>query len=315
MSLAINYQINGRKLVASNLLTLDHFTLGEKVQSPDATKLPVRLAVALLKDRNGKIQLDVPIDGSLDDPNFHFGKVIGHVIANIITKLVTSPFAALGSLFGGKGEEVSYIDFAPGRSDLSPGAEQKLQTLGHGLQERPALQLEISGAFDPDRDTAGLRHEKLEQELRRHKWLSLRKSQQARTSLEQIQLTPSEHKSAMDGLFRAMAKTNGVVVARSADLKAQPAPAASQETGPDLEHGARLLIQSTTVHRRTPDETEQALTAAMHVSEGDLKALASARARSVFEKLKASGEMPPERLILAAEISTNPASRVVFNLQ
>src|SRR5207248_1899921 len=143
----------------SNVVILDHFTLGEKVESPNATKLPVRLAVALLKDRNGRILLDVPIDGNLDDPEFHFGRVIGRVLANVITKLVTSPFAALGSVFGGKGEDVSFIDFEAGRSDSTPNADQKIGHLLSGLEERPGLQLEISGGFDPAADAEAIRRE------------------------------------------------------------------------------------------------------------------------------------------------------------
>jgi hypothetical protein len=118
LDLNINYVVSERKLKAQNVIMLDQFTLGEKVESTNATKLPVRLAVAVLKDRNGVIKLDVPIEGSLDDPEFHFHRVILHTIGNIITKIVTSPFAALGSLFGGHGEEVSYQDFTPGSAEL-----------------------------------------------------------------------------------------------------------------------------------------------------------------------------------------------------
>ena len=82
-------------------MVVDQLTLGEKVASPEATKLPVKLAVALLKDRNGKIEIDLPIDGNLDDAIFHFGKVIANVLVNVVTKIVTSPFTALGGLFGG----------------------------------------------------------------------------------------------------------------------------------------------------------------------------------------------------------------------
>ena len=107
LGLQIQYEVSQRKLNAKNIVVLDQFTLGERVDSPDAVKLPIRLAIALLKDRNGRIELDVPIEGNLDDPQFHFGKVIFHVLGNIITKMVTSPFAALGAVFGAKGGEVS----------------------------------------------------------------------------------------------------------------------------------------------------------------------------------------------------------------
>ena len=118
LEMNLAYHIHERQIKAENLIILDQFTFGEKVNSPDATKLPVRLAIAILKDRNGKIQLDVPVEGSLDDPQFQLHKVIVHAIGNILTKIATSPFSVLGALFGGKGEEISYQDFTPGGYEL-----------------------------------------------------------------------------------------------------------------------------------------------------------------------------------------------------
>src|SRR5262249_47740082 len=162
------------KLKAKNVLVLDHFTLGQKVPSPEATTLPVRLAVAVLQDRHGKIELDVPVEGNLDNPEFRFSKAIMHVIVNLITKIATSPFSVLGAVFGGSGEEVSYQDFAPGATALSAANLKKLNALLTGLQERPGLQLEIEGSFDPVADGEALRRQKLEIELRRQKWAALR---------------------------------------------------------------------------------------------------------------------------------------------
>ena len=106
-------QLADRKLVASPKLTLNQFTFGQPVTSPDATKLPVRLGVALLKDIDGRIVIDLPVSGSLDDPEFRVGQVVLRVIVNLLTKAAVSPFALLGSMFGG-GEELAYQEFAPG---------------------------------------------------------------------------------------------------------------------------------------------------------------------------------------------------------
>ncbi|MGD0615065.1 MAG: DUF748 domain-containing protein, partial [Verrucomicrobiota bacterium] len=118
LDLTLAYHLCGRNLKSENLITLDQFTFGDKVDSPDATKLPVRLAVAILKDRSGKIELDVPIEGSLDDPQFRLHKVVVRAVVNLLTKVATSPFSLLGSAFGGKGEEIRYQDFGPGSSEL-----------------------------------------------------------------------------------------------------------------------------------------------------------------------------------------------------
>ena len=166
LNVEMNYQMTDRKIKAQNVVMLDQFTLGDKVASPDATKLPVKLAVAILKDRNGRIELDVPIDGDLDDPKFRLSKVITHTIMNVITKIVTSPFAALGKLFGGKGEDVRFQEFDPGTAELTAASIDKLGAIVNALYERPGLELEIEGSIDPQSDRDVLRHQKLEKELR-----------------------------------------------------------------------------------------------------------------------------------------------------
>src|SRR5262249_22184239 len=150
------------------------------------------LAVAVLKDRSGKIQLDVPIEGSLDDPQLHLGKLITGAIVNVITKIVTSPFAALGAIFGGKGEELSFLDFAPGSAELQPGSLEKLSALTKGLYDRPGLDIEIEGSVDPAADREALARQKLENDVRMGKWTALRKSEQALLKPEQVVVTPEE---------------------------------------------------------------------------------------------------------------------------
>jgi len=126
LNLDLVYELAGRKLNSKNVITLDRFTFGEKVASQDATHLPVRLAVAILKDRDGKIVLDVPVQGSLDDPKFRIGKVVERAIVNILEKVATSPFSLLGAVFGGGGEELGWQDFAPGSAALTATDKSKL---------------------------------------------------------------------------------------------------------------------------------------------------------------------------------------------
>ncbi|MBS1209587.1 MAG: hypothetical protein H6R19_1985, partial [Proteobacteria bacterium] len=125
LSMAVQYKIRDRTLSAQNRVTLDQLTFGQKVESPSATKLPVLFAVSLLKDRHGVIDINLPISGSLDDPQFSVGGVILRVITNLIGKAATAPFALIGSMFGG-GEELSFLDFEPGSALIRASAEEKL---------------------------------------------------------------------------------------------------------------------------------------------------------------------------------------------
>jgi hypothetical protein len=117
--------------------------------------LPVKLAVALLKDRNGVIDLDLPVTGSLDDPQFRLGPLIWKVVFNLLVKAVTAPFALLGSLFGG-GPEMQFVDFQPGAATLDAAATDKLKAVAKALAERPQLKIELPIATLPDVDRPAL---------------------------------------------------------------------------------------------------------------------------------------------------------------
>jgi hypothetical protein len=145
MTLDLHYVLADRYVKGENRIILDQLTLGEEVESPDATSLPVKLAIALLKDKDGVIDLDIPVEGSLDDPEFSFFPVILKALVNVFIKIVTSPFALLGAIFGG-GEELSYVDFTPGIDTLALVEQAKLDSLGRALTERPGLQVDIRGA-------------------------------------------------------------------------------------------------------------------------------------------------------------------------
>jgi hypothetical protein len=128
LTLNLKYHIEKRKLESVNKVFLDQFTFGGPVESPRATKLPVKLAVALLKDRKGEIHLDLPVTGSLDDPKFSIWGVVWKIIGNLLVKAATSPFALLGAVFGG-GEQLSYLEFDAAHFDIPAAAEGKLVSL------------------------------------------------------------------------------------------------------------------------------------------------------------------------------------------
>ncbi len=193
LSLDLKYKLSENRLVGENAILLNQLTLGDRVESPDATKLPVRLAIALMKDRQGRIDIDLPVQGNLDDPKFSYGHLIVKALMKVLTKAVTSPFALLAGLVGGGGEELSFVEFEYGNAELLPHQVEKLDKLAQALQERPALQLEINGTADKEYDRTALAEKKLFGELRLRKLQELQASgAQAAVKLEQISLSEKE---------------------------------------------------------------------------------------------------------------------------
>jgi hypothetical protein len=164
LGLGVRCRIDHGKLDAKARVVIDQLELGPKVDSPHATRVPVKLAVSVLKDRRGRIDLTVPVDGTLDDPSFHLGRRIDQIVGDIVRKVVTAPFALIGAAFGvgsgggggGGGDQLSYVDFAPGAASLDATAADKVRTLARALYERRDLSFEIEGGAEPAHDRAAL---------------------------------------------------------------------------------------------------------------------------------------------------------------
>jgi len=197
LSVDIHYHIEKGELKAENNIFLDQFTLGEKIESPDALDLPITLAIALLKNQRGEIDINLPISGSLNDPEFSMGGIIIKVIVNLLTKAVTAPFALLGSLVG-DGEELSEIDFLPGYGRVEPEAEKRLQALSKALTDRPALKLEITGYADPENDHDGLKQAILERKVKAQKLSEGVEKGEAGGSLQDVNLEPEEYEKFLE---------------------------------------------------------------------------------------------------------------------
>jgi len=167
LTVDVHYLLDNQKLTATNHIVIDQFTFGDKVESKDALNLPVRLAIALLKDSRGVIDLTIPVSGSLSDPQFSIGGVIWGVLKNLILKAVTSPFSLIAGAFGGSsgGEQLNYIAFNPGYAQITPDAQKQLDTIAKALTLRPALKLNIAGRVDPRVDHDGLRLAKVDQQV------------------------------------------------------------------------------------------------------------------------------------------------------
>ena len=166
LTVDLKYHIEDRRLTASHHIVVDQLQLGEKVNSPDAVSLPLKLAISLLKDRNGVIDLDLPVTGSLDDPQFRIGPIIWKVFVNLLEKAVTEPFKLLGSLFGG-GDEVNVIEFAPGSAVLDQTAHTRLDSVTRALDQRPGLELDIPNSYSTATDTPALADQQLQTRLRK----------------------------------------------------------------------------------------------------------------------------------------------------
>jgi len=156
------------KLTASNKIVLNQLAFGDRVEGSTAS-LPVKLAVALLSDRHGVIDLDLPVSGSINDPQFSLGGIIWKVITNLIVKAVTAPFSLLASAFGGGGSELSSIEFEPGTAALTPAARETLDKVAKALAERPAVSLTVTGESRLDRERDAWKKERLHQIVRAEK--------------------------------------------------------------------------------------------------------------------------------------------------
>jgi hypothetical protein len=202
LDLSLDYKIAGGKLDAKNKVVLDQFTFGDKVDSPDAVNLPVRLAVALLKDRNGVIDIDLPIAGSLEDPEFKVWGAVLKVLGNLVVKAVTAPFSLIASAFGGD-DEVSKIDFQPGLAAFDSTARKRMSVLAKALRERPGLSFEIEGGADRAQDRDGLRRFLYERKLKAVKLTELVQGGAAVASVDDLTIPAAERDALLAKAYGA----------------------------------------------------------------------------------------------------------------
>ncbi len=168
MSLDLNYRVRGSVIEGDNRITLEKITLGEHVASPNAMKLPLELAIALLKDENGTITMELPVTGNLDDPQFSFAPIIWKAIGNFLASIVTAPFRALARLFGGgSGDEGGAIAFDPGGSRLLPPERERIGRIVEALAKRPELKLVIPARYDAEADARALKRAALGRDIGR----------------------------------------------------------------------------------------------------------------------------------------------------
>ncbi|MEN6318511.1 MAG: DUF748 domain-containing protein [Syntrophaceae bacterium] len=277
LSFDLKYLIDGKKLDAENKLVIDQLTLGDRVESPNATNLPVSLAIILLRDSDGKINLDIPVTGRIDDPEFSVWRIILQVIVNLLKKAATAPFALLGSLFGG-GEELSYIEFDYGSSDISEQNMKKIETLMKALKAKPALKLDIVGGVDMEQDREGLIREQFQRKLKAQKLNDLIRKGEKVESVDDITIERQEYDRYLKRAY-------------SAEKFPKPRTIIGTEKGLPNEEMEKLMMTH------------------IIIKEDDLRLLATQRAETISDALLEEGEIESGRVFIVEPKTLEPEAK------
>ncbi|MGE8486066.1 MAG: DUF748 domain-containing protein [Pseudomonas sp.] len=208
LNLDLHYKITNGQLLAENKVVVEQLQLGEKVDSPDAVSLPLKLAIALLKDVDGKISIELPVSGDLNNPQFSIMPIIWQTLRNLIVKAAAAPFKMIGGLVSGGGsEDLGTVAFAPGSSDLSKEAEATLIKLSQALKERPALRLEIEGTAAKSSDGPLLAEQRLEREYQYNYYKMLqRRGDKVPAQASMLEVPDSEKGPLLEGIYRTRLK-------------------------------------------------------------------------------------------------------------
>jgi hypothetical protein len=290
LSLNLQYLIVKKKLDSQNNIFLDQFTLGDRVESSKSTKLPVRLAIALLKNRKGEIDLNIPVSGNINDPKFSIGRIIIKMLLNLLAKAATSPFALIGAIFGG-GEELSYVEFDYGSHDLAEQDAKKLNTLVKALFDRPALKLEIEGHVDVEKDREGLKQYLFRKKINAQKLKDLVKKGQPAVPVDKITIEKEEYAKYLKMAYKE---------------EKFPKPRTILGFAKDL----------------PVPEMEKLMLTHIEIKDDDFRQLVSQRALKVKDYILNSGQVTADRMFLVEPKSLEPEkkeklknSRVDFRLK
>lgn len=274
--LDLNYKIKEKKLVAENKVVIDQLTLGEEIDSPDAVSLPVKLAIGLLQDQNGVIDLDLPMEGSLDEPEFSIAGLIGKVLVNLLTKAATSPFSLLGGL-GGAGDDASGVVFSRGLSKLDDTELEKLKKISEALKSRPKLKVEVKGIALRKTDRLGLAENKLLTRMKNEKWDDIEGDDGAPEKPNLVELTREEE--------------NAMIVEYYQD---DVEDAKSPETTESAD-GEEIIPEN------YYQLAKKGLVDQVKITDLDLQQLAQKRANSIAHQLIKVGGLPADRIFVVKE--------------
>jgi hypothetical protein len=294
----LHYRIENRNLDAQHKIRVDQLEWGEATATQGEATLPVKFATALLKDRHGVINLDVPIAGTLDDPSFRIGPIVWQVIKNIIVKAVTAPFALLGSLFAGA-EEAQFVDFAPGEATLDAATAERLAALAKSLVEKPELKLDVPIGVLPELDRAAIAERAYRSAIEAA--LTLRYAKAAKKG------EPVPAFDSLDTEERIEVLTALVEQQTGARPKVPEAAAAPEGTSREETKALRQKAEL--------EYLEQAARSRVVVSDLDLDKLGEARAAAVERALLGGGELEAARVFKVREGKvTDNGGKVRFQL-
>ncbi|MBO3276685.1 DUF748 domain-containing protein [Pseudomonas schmalbachii] len=270
LNLDLHYKITKGQLNAENKVLVEKLQLGEKVESPDAVDLPVKLAVALLKDANGNIDIQLPVSGDLNNPQFSVMPIVWQTLRNLIVRAVQAPFKFIAGLAGGGGDpDMGSVPFSAGSNELSGTAQGRLDKLAAALKQRPALRLEVEGVSAASSDGPLLAEQRLQQEFQNNYYRILqRRGEKLPSDASQLEVPEDLQPALLEGIYRTR-------------LKQQP-PAEWKELDKD-ERTAKL---------------HQAVLDSWSKSELLLRRLAQARATQIKDYLVSKGGLPDERVYL-----------------
>ncbi len=277
------YHIENRALDADHHIVIDQLEWGEATGSKKAVTLPIRFATSLLKDANGVIDLDIPVNGTLDDPEFRIGPIVWQIVRNLIVKVVSAPFKFLGSLFEGA-EEAKFVDFAPGDATLSPASAQSLQSLAQALVQKPALKLDVPIGTVAELDAPVLAERRYEAELQAELQKQARKKDKKKKADDAVPGYDTLDAEQKIELLTALATR----------LDGTP-PALPPE--PPRPEGMSRREARAAAEAATVDYLEQQIKGSISASEADLEALGQARSEAVRAALLGGEQLDPGRVI------------------
>ncbi|AIR88188.1 DUF748 domain-containing protein [Pseudomonas cremoricolorata] len=208
LNLDLHYLISNGQLKAENTVLVEQLQLGDRVESPDALNLPVRLAVALLKDTQGRISLELPVSGDLNNPQFSVMPIVWQTLRNLVLRAAQSPFKFIGGLVsGGHSQDLSTVSFAPGSSELSAESRSALDTLATGLKQRPQLRLEIEGTSAQSSDGPLLAQQRLDREYQAT-WYKIlqRRGDKVPANASMIAVAEDDKPAMLEGIYRTRLK-------------------------------------------------------------------------------------------------------------
>ena len=278
LSAEVNYRISAEgQLQATHQIVLTQLRFGERSDSADAPNLPVKLAVALLADRNGVIDINLPVSGSINDPDFRVGPIVWKMVLNLIGKAIISPFSLIAGAFSGE-EQLQQIDFAPGRADLDAASRQKLETVAKMVIDKPALRMTLAGEANLESERDAWRSAQLRDTVVAEKRRRMARDGQGTSPV--LDVSPAEYPALLQSVYRR-----------------SPIPKPRNVLG--------------VVKDMPPADMEALLLAAIAVDEADMRELAQARAQQVREALLGL-KVPAAQLFLGAPVVAKAAPSSAF---